>query len=194
MASDGITVKLEGVDELKRALADASKQIRTKAVRAALRDAGRVIQKAARSNAPVLKTATPNRKPGTVKKAISVRASKLARRDKNEGVFVSVRPLRGSRQKKLGRAGATNPNDPFYWLFQEFGTKPHVIKPRRGKVLAWQAGGKARFARSVKHPGNPPKRFMTRAAESQGEAAIRVFMNRVIPQIERLNAKAARVR
>lgn len=194
MAADGITVKLEGVDELKRALADASKQIRTKAVRAALRDAGRVIQKAARSNAPVLKTATPNRKPGTVKQAISVRASKVARRNKDEGVFVSVRPLRGSRQKKLGKAGATNPNDPYYWLFVEFGTKPHLIKPKRGKVLAWQSGGKTLVARYVKHPGIKGQRFMTRAAESQGEAAIRVFMNRVIPQIERLNARANRVR
>ena len=41
MASDGVTVKLEGVDELKRALADAAKQIRTKAVRGALRQAGK---------------------------------------------------------------------------------------------------------------------------------------------------------
>lgn len=194
MAADGITVKLEGVDELKRALANASKQIRTKAVRAALREAGKVIQKAARSNAPVLKTATPYRKPGTVKKAISVRASKVARRNKDEGVFVSVRPLRGSRQKKLGKAGATNPNDPFYWLFQEFGTKPHAIRPKRGKLLAWRAGGKTIVARSVKHPGVRGQRFMTRAAESQGQEAIRVFMNRVIPQIEKLNAKASRVR
>ena len=47
MASDGVTVKLEGVDELKRALADAAKQIRTKAVRGALRQAGNIIKKQA---------------------------------------------------------------------------------------------------------------------------------------------------
>ena len=123
MASDGVTFKLEGVDELKRALADAAKQIRTKAVRGALRQAGNIIKKQAQSNAPILKSPTPNRKPGTIRRNITVRASKFARRNKDEGVYISVRPLRGSRQKKLGKAGANNPNDPFYWRFLEFGTK-----------------------------------------------------------------------
>ncbi len=46
----------------------------------------------------------------------------------------------------------------------EFGTKPHIIRPRRAKVLAWGGrrtlGGRLRagqradhFARSVRHPG-----------------------------------------
>lgn len=188
--ADGVTVKLEGVEELKRALADASKQIRTKAVRGALREAGKVIQAAARANAPVLQAPTKTRKPGTVKKAISVRASKIDKRAGNEGVFISVRPLRGSRQNKLGKAGADNPNDPYYWLFVEFGTKPHPIYARRKKFLAF--GGK--FAKKVQHPGTKGKRFMTQASETHGEAAVKKFMSSVIPQIEKLNKRAGRVR
>ena len=159
--ADGVTVKLEGVDALNKALAEATKQIRTKAVRAALRKAGQVISKEAKQAAPVLSAPTKTRKPGTVKKAIAVRASKFARQAGNEGVFINVRPLRGSRQKTLGKAGAKNPNDPFYWRFQEFGTVKMKARP-----------------------------FLSPAAESKGNEAIKTFMDSVIPQIEKLNAKA----
>ena len=159
--ADGVTVKLEGVDELKRALADATKQIRTKAVRGALRKAGQVISKEAKQAAPVISAPTKTRKPGTVKKAIAVRNSKFARQAGDEGVFVGVRPLRGARQKKLGKAGAKNPNDPFYWRFIEFGTKKMKARP-----------------------------FLSPSAESKGNEAIKTFMDSVIPQIEKLNAKA----
>lgn len=191
MASDSVTVQLEGIDELKRALADVSKQIRTKAVRGALRQAGNIIKKQAQSNAPILKSPAPNRKPGTIRRSITVRASKFARRNKDEGVYISVRPLRGSRQKRLGKAGANNPNDPFYWRFLEFGTKAYVIKPTKGRRFL-KFG--VRFAKSVKHPGIAAQRFMTRAAEQRGKEAIAVFMREVIPQIEKFNAREQRVR
>ena len=161
--ADGVTVKLEGVDALNKALAEATKQIRTKAVRSALRKAGQVISKEAKQAAPVLSAPTKTRKPGTVKKAIAVRASKFARQAGNEGVFINVRPLRGSRQKTLGKAGAKNPNDPFYWRFLEFGTVKMKARP-----------------------------FLSPAAESKGNEAIKTFMDSVIPQIEKLNSKAKR--
>lgn len=168
--ADGVSVRLEGVDELKRALADAAAGIRKKAVRGALREAGKVIQIAAKARAPVMntaayKTAPKYRKPGTVKKAIAVRASKFARRRGDEGVFIGVRSLRGAAQKKKGKAGAKNPNDPFYWRFLELGTKKMRARP-----------------------------FLRQAAEHQGNAAIRKFMTSVVPQIEKLNRKASRGR
>lgn len=159
--ADGVTVKLDGVDELNKALANAAKKIRTGAVRGALRKAGQVISKEAKLSAPVLSAPTRNRKAGTVKRNIAVRNSKFARQAGNEGVFIGVRPLRGSRQKKLGKAGAKNPNDPFYWRFLEFGTKKLTARP-----------------------------FLRTAAESKGSQAIKTFMDSVIPQIEKLNAKA----
>ena len=158
--TDGIKVALRGVDDLKRALAEASSSIRKKAVRSALRKAGSVISSAARQAAPVLTVPTRFRKAGTVKRAITVRASKFARKAGNEGVFISVRALRGSRQKKLGKAGARNPNDPFYWRFLEFGTRKMMARP-----------------------------FMRPAAEKTGQQAVRTFMDAVVPQIERLNRR-----
>jgi len=62
----------------------------------------------------------------------------------------------------------------------EFGTKPHVIKPRHAKVLAWPSSegarrlsGRARkgtksgdmtFARKVNHPGTKPQPYVIPAA------------------------------
>jgi phage gpG-like protein len=59
----------------------------------------------------------------------------------------------------------------------EFGSKPHIIKPRNGKVLAW--GGERRlsgrlrsgskptnFAAFVHHPGNKPYPFLRPGAET----------------------------
>ena len=158
---DGLTVKLEGVADLKRALAEAAADIRKKAVRGALREAGKVIQGAARGLAPVLMVATPIRKPGTVRKNIVVRASKFARQAGNEGVYINVRGIRGkARVSRLGKAGAKNPNDPYYWKFLEFGTK--------------------------KMPARP---FLRPAADSKGEEAISKFMQSVVPQIEKLNQR-----
>lgn len=173
MLGDGLTVTLEGVDEMKRALAGLAPKVRKKAVRGALKAAGKVIRDAARQAAPVLKSPARYRKSGTVRRAITVRTSKAARKAGNEGVFVSVRPLRGARQTKLGKAGAKNPNDPFYWWFQEFGWTP------RGKVK--------KRAENRAHARIPGKRFMTNAAEQKGRAAIQAFMQAAVPQIEKLN-------
>lgn len=159
--ADGMVVRLEGVDDLKRALAEAGPHIRKKAVRGALREAGKVIQQAAKAAAPILRVPTPYRKAGTVQRNIAVRASKFARRVGDEGVYINVRPLRGTaRVARYGKAGAKNPNDPFYWRFLEFGTKKMAARP-----------------------------FLKPAAESKGEAAISKFMQSVVPQIEKLNRR-----
>lgn len=164
--ADVLQLKLEGVDALKAALADVSDKIRTRAVRGALREAGRVIQAAARVAAPVLAVPTARRTPGTVRKNIVVRASRFARRQGDEGVYVNVRGIRGkARVARLGKAGAANPNDPYYWRWLEFGTRKMRARP-----------------------------FLGPSAASKGEEAIRTFMARVVPQIERLNRRVLDVR
>ncbi len=159
--ADSFKVELQGVDELKRALSGVSKKIRTKAVRSALRKAGNVIQAAARQSAPLLQVPVKTRTKGTVKKRITVRASKFARQAGNEGVFISVKPLRGKADtRRYGKAAAKNPFDPYYWWFLEFGTKHQQARP-----------------------------FLGPAASAKGEEAIQTFMREMLPQIEKLNKK-----
>lgn len=140
MAADGISVKLTGFDELATKLRAIPVAMRKKVIRNALAAGGRLVRDVARAHAPVLSVPVPYRTAGTVRKAISVRTSKIARRAGDIGVFVNVRPAKGAkyatstrkvlgvrvRSTRLVRAsqrGARSPHDPFYWRFLEFGTQ-----------------------------------------------------------------------
>lgn len=164
--ADSVLIRLDGVDELRAALKDASEKIRKRAVRSALRKAAALIRDDAKARAPVLQSPARYRSPGTVRRRISVRASKFARQAGDEGVFVSVKPLRGKADtRRYGKAGARNPSDPFYWRFLEFGTRKMGARP-----------------------------FLGPAARARGEEAIRLFMRETVPFINKLNEKASRVR
>ena len=47
----------------------------------------------------------------------------------------------------------------------EFGTAPHVIRPRRRKALRFNVGGSVVFAKKVNHPGTRPQPFMLPGAK-----------------------------
>lgn len=51
------------------------------------------------------------------------------------------------------------------------GAKPHVIRPRRAKLLAFHLGGRLVFARQVNHPGNRAYRFLYRATQAAARIA-----------------------
>ena len=64
-------------------------------------------------------------------------------------------------------AGVENRAD--YAMHVHEGTRPHVIKPRRARVLAWFAGGGTsgpiRFAKRVNHPGTKGRPWLATATE-----------------------------
>ena len=130
--ADSISVKIEGIDDLKRILSEIPRQLRNKHLVSALRKSAKVIRDEAKRLAPVLTTKTKYRNIGTVKNAIKTRVSKQSRRDGNVGVFVNVKPLSSDKISffKVSRAamgmrwgGWANPNDPYYWRWLEFGRK-----------------------------------------------------------------------
>lgn len=49
--------------------------------------------------------------------------------------------------------------------YMEKGTRPHVIRAKRSRVLRFHSGGALVFRRSVNHPGTKPTWFMRDAAE-----------------------------
>lgn len=174
-----IDAKVLGVPDLKEALLGIAPKLRVRALRNALTAGARVVQKAARAAAPVLNPLAPavlkgHRTSGLLRKQISVRTSKEARRQGNVGVFINVRPAKGAKfrtvtrggvkSKQLvgvSRRGAKSPLDPYYWRFVNFGTK-HM----RGA------------------------RFLEAGAEQLPEA-LKVFEQRIIPQINKLNRPKA---
>ncbi len=156
-----ISVKVQGIPDLKRELAGIVPKLRKRALRNALAAGAREVQREARAATPVISTSSlavrkGYRAPGTVRKAISVRTSKLARRAGDVGVFVNVRPA------KSGARGAKNPRDPFYWRFLEFGTL--------NGTRAWG--------------------MLQRGAQKL-PVALQVFIKTIGPQIEKLNRPKA---
>jgi HK97 gp10 family phage protein len=140
-----IGAKVTGIPDLREALRGIVPKLRVRALRNALAAGAREVQKTARGATPVISASAPAvlkgyRKPGTVRKAISVRTSRLARQSGDVGVFVNVRPAKGAKYstktikvlglkfssrtlKRASQRGARSPNDPFYWRFLAFGTK-----------------------------------------------------------------------
>lgn len=112
-------VKMEGFDELARKLRDLAPAMRKRVLRNALSAGARLVRDDAKRLAPVLSNPSkaPYRQSATLRKAIRVRSSKAARRSGDVGVFVNVKPAKGSAR------GAKSRTDPFYWRFLEFGTR-----------------------------------------------------------------------
>ena len=52
-----------------------------------------------------------------------------------------------------------------YAAAQEYGARPHTIRAKPGKVLAFQMNGKTVFVKSVRHPGNRPQPYIRPARE-----------------------------
>jgi HK97 gp10 family phage protein len=138
----GADITVEGFKELADKLRAITPALRKRVIRNALAAGAREVRDEAKRRAPVLSASikAPYRKPGTVRDAIRVRSSKVARRAGDIGVFVNVVPAKGAkfkttttrvlglkvRQRKQVRAsgrGAQSPTDPFYWRFLEFGTR-----------------------------------------------------------------------
>jgi len=142
---DGIKATVTGLPDLREALRGIVPKLRVRAVRNALAAGARLVQRAEKAAVPVLSASSPAvrkgwRKPGTVRDAISVRTSKTARSAGNVGVFVNVRPAKGSKfktttarflgmklktrtQTRVSQRGAKSPSDPYYWRWLAFGTR-----------------------------------------------------------------------
>lgn len=75
--------------------------------------------------------------------------------------------------------------------YLEFGTRPHIIRPKSAQALRWASGGNARlsgaprsgapvhFAKVVHHPGTKPYPFMvpgiTKALQALGDVVVRLW-------------------
>lgn len=131
-------VRITGIDDAKRALEELPRKLRLGAIRKALRAAGNVVKREAQANAPVLQTATKHRIRGLVRRSITVRGSRLARRRGDLGVYVTVRRLTGKQivaGKQAGFGVGRNPRDPFYFRFLETGTKKMAARSFIGPAL-----------------------------------------------------------
>lgn len=129
--SDGISFKLNGLDELRATLNSVSEDTQHKGGRYALRKAAQVIQAKAKQNAGrVNDPATPEE----IAKNITIRWS--GRRFKRTGdLMFRVGVLGGAKghaaaSGEVKGRGKGNPGgDTYYWRFLEFGTSKIAAQP-----------------------------------------------------------------
>ena len=67
-----------------------------------------------------------------------------------------------------------------YAYFVEFGSVPHIIKPKDKQALKFKAGGKEVFAKVVKHPGSRPNPFIRNTLNNKIGKIIQEEILRVI--------------
>lgn len=135
----GDVIHVDGLEDAKRALEELPRKLRFGAIRTGLRGAGNIIKAEARIGAPVLQKPTPRRIAGLVRRSITVRGSKLAKRRGDVGVFVTVARSAKARQvgafTDLKSKRVVRPNDPFYFKFLELGTEKLAARSFLGPAL-----------------------------------------------------------
>lgn len=83
----------------------------------------------------------------------------------------ALRELRWSVEAAVNYAG-----------FIEFGTRPHLILPRRARVLRFFVAGEEAFALRAMHPGTAPRPFIRPAVEDV-LPRLRSALARLYPQL-----------
>lgn len=124
-------VRMTGLREMGAAFKELNNRLQKRIGRSAVSAGGRVLQKEAKAQAPVLKEPHPHRKAGTVKAATRVKATA-----KRNGSFEARVWVKGIGTKKIaafkqatGRNSSQNPDDPFYWWMVHFGTAKVPANP-----------------------------------------------------------------
>ena len=174
---EGITATVEGLERLKIAFSGIPDKLRRKVLLSALRKGAAVVRKAARAATPELAKPTPYRTKGLLKKRLMVRVSRASKAAGHVGVFVNVRPA------KQGNRGAKNPNDPFYWRFIEFGTKPR----RKGERSQSIVRGRLKTRRHRTNTGaTKAYKFLQRGADMLPQA-LEIFEREIGPAIQKFD-------
>lgn len=122
-----ISVRIEGLDALRRKLATLPLRVERNVMRRAVAAGAAVIRDEARTRAPVYHgdVAKGHPPPGTLKKAIWQKFIPEASRNGRTVFYVGVR--RGKLRQQIGKSQSNQ--DAYYWWFVEFGTSKMAAKP-----------------------------------------------------------------
>lgn len=104
--------------------------------------------------------------------------------DKKDIVVKKSRSPRGTAKYKVGLS-----KDKWYLMFREFGTKPHLIKTKKKKVLA---GGGEVFGPVIHHPGQAAKPFLRPALDENVPKIIKAMGAKMGKAIEKEAKKLKR--
>lgn len=141
--AEGITVRVEGLEEVERKLKLLPERIGRNAMRRALRRGANVIRDAARNNAKRIDDPETSE---DIAKNIAVQGGGRSREREAGGVMMRVGVRGGAKSRKGGGTynvggSKTNPGgDTWYWRLVEFGTSRTRAQPFMQPAAASSAG------------------------------------------------------
>lgn len=159
-----MSIKLEGIDELKRAIEKALLNHTENEVRKALTKGAKILVDEAKNNV----TGNNSVDSGVLRDSIKILPKW---RGDPKGVYVGPRVKR--RRRKKGETGKIS-DSPFYAHWVEYGTNPHNLG-YKGKFVS---------AKGADHPGARKKPYMRPAYDTQGQAALNAAMEDLKKLIE----------
>jgi hypothetical protein len=176
------TVRIDGLEDVRRALLETPVELRKKVMYRLLRKAAAPIVRAARASAPVAARRTSRVIPGLLKRTLGVRRSKIKRPARGDfGVFITAITPPGIKRIKgrARKAGVAAPNfgDPFYHRFQEGGF--HAVGRRR------VGGGRRARAARLESSGArfiPGKKYLGGAYESRRRAEVELIQRDLVTE------------
>ncbi len=99
---------------------------------------------------------------------------------KTDIVVKKSRAPKGTTKYKIGINAKK-----WYLKFKEFGTKPHVIKSKKGFLT----NGSVVFGRVIDHPGQPARPFLRPAFDENTRRAIDAMKKKIAQRLEKEAAK-----
>lgn len=146
---------VKGLADLQKVLDTLPAKIESNIMRGAMRAGSNVIMKESKQRVPVAPPNQENQRLYGGRTGLLRDSIKVSTNVRNGRVTASVKA--GGKDKKGG--------DAYYAHFVEWGTKPHVIKAKYGRMLAIGVA-------MVNHPGARPKPFMRPALDTQTGRAL----------------------
>ena len=126
-----VSVRIHGLKEIRQAMLALPRRLDRPLLNRSLLAGARLTRDEAKTKVPLLRMPDARRVRGAIRKAIHAGAVRPERHTAT--VWVRVRNLTkrqiASFKKKTGKSGASNPLDPFYWVFVEFGTSKMTARP-----------------------------------------------------------------
>ncbi len=126
-----VSIHVEGLEALRRNLRQLPLDVQANVLSKAVEAGAVVIRDDAKPRVPLLRIADARRIRGLLQRMVL--ATRGVRRDSEAAAFVTVKRLSKGAvakfKKASGKGAASNPNDPWYWRFIEFGTSKAAAQP-----------------------------------------------------------------
>lgn len=163
-------IQIKGLEAATAALKAAGKAASSAEVQGILMDGAIAFRNEAYINAPI--------GTGATRRAIVAKPGQLRAGFVSAYTAVDFKLIPGGGKSRMQR----------YPYIVEFGSKPHQIAPKNGRMLRFMVGGRMRFARTARHPGIRAQYFFRDAISTKRRSVQRDIERRLKQLIESLKA------